>query len=67
MLVGMQVRQTACCNKWSQPQTGGRGGAADVLSSPVSFPSLRENSISKEGGPAIARALRTNSTLRKLE
>lgn len=34
---------------------------------PMSFPSLRENSISKEGGPAIARALRNNSTLRKLE
>lgn len=52
---------------------GGTGGAADaalpwlLLPSPVSFPSLRENSISKEGGPAIARALRSNSTLRKLE
>lgn len=58
------------------PRAGGRGGtggAADpalpwlLLPSPVSFPSLRENSISKEGGPAIARALQSNSTLRKLE
>lgn len=55
------------------PRAGGTGGAAEpalprlLLPSPVSFPSLRENSISKEGGPAIARALRSNSTLRKLE
>uniref|UniRef100_A0A8C2U1V8 NLR family CARD domain containing 3 n=1 Tax=Coturnix japonica TaxID=93934 RepID=A0A8C2U1V8_COTJA len=34
---------------------------------PQCFPSLRENSISKEGGPAIACALRTNCTLRKLD
>lgn len=59
----------------SVPEWGceeGCGGAADalpwtLLPSSMSFPSLRENSISKEGGPAIAHALRTNSTLRKLE
>lgn len=68
---GDEVRQADVAIDGLSPRAGGKGGSANalpqLLPSPVSFPSLRENSISKEGGPAIARALRTNGTLKKLE
>lgn len=63
------------CSMASAPEQEAKGalgalGVQPCLGCPSParvFPSLRENSISKEGGPAIARALRSNSTLRKLE
>lgn len=74
-LMGVVLDKLLCSINGLSPRAGGKGGTGEQLVQPCLgcpsparvFPSLRENSISKEGGPAIAHALRSNSTLRKLE
>lgn len=66
MVLEMLLQRMAAALEWDQGAAGSRQPPC-APPQPQCFPSLRENSISKEGGPAIAHALRTNCTLRKLE
>lgn len=66
MVLEMLLQCMAAALEWGQGVVGSRR-SPHAPPQPWCFPSLRENSISKEGGPAIAHALRTNCTLKKLE
>uniref|UniRef100_G1NB21 Uncharacterized protein n=1 Tax=Meleagris gallopavo TaxID=9103 RepID=G1NB21_MELGA len=66
MVLEMLLQCMAAALDWGQGVVGSRR-SPHAPPQPRCFLSLRENSISKEGGPAIAHALRTNCTLKKLD